>query len=648
MTGAARWLIVNADDFGLSPGVNEGIVEAHLGGIVTSTTLMVHAPAARQAAALARTVPAMSLGLHVDLGEWIYHDGAWCARYQRVDPGDESAVEAEVSGQITRFEELTGRWPSHLDSHQHVHRDEPVARVLAAAGERLAVPVRGGGRGIAYVGGFYGQLATGEPYHDGITVEALVGIIAALGEGVSELGCHVGHGDQLDSVYAEEREIELATICDPRVRQALADERVRLCSFVEVSPDHLAGRPTTSQRPGAHRSKGPIPSRPSRPTLRRAVVDQTLEAQQKVLDDLRQQASRQQSMLECLLKTVESSVARLEWIDGAVSEIGARMSELECATATGHTRVDQAWTVLERRSARIERAVLGIERELGESSPVARPHRVPTSGGRADDELDYAAMVAKVRAVVEERLPPGSVVAVVSKGDADLISFSSREGWHFPQMPDGVYAGHYPADGSSAVAQLEALRQKGARYLLFPATAQWWFGSYPELRTHLEDTAGVFCHDESCTIFALPTTAPSTHLEHAREGRADAWLSSQVESLVRAIVPPGSRVGVASDGDVPALDLAEMESTRFPGQMTTSGAGWCPNGEDLIQALNELRGQGVQYLVVPRPSFWWLGRYPGLRAHLEAVGRCVLDQQLCKVFTLERALESMEGSEADG
>ena len=67
-----RFLIVNADDFGLSAGVNQGIIEAHERGVVTSASLMVRWPAAVAAAAYARSHPQLAVGLHVDLGEWAY------------------------------------------------------------------------------------------------------------------------------------------------------------------------------------------------------------------------------------------------------------------------------------------------------------------------------------------------------------------------------------------------------------------------------------------------------------------------------------------------------------------------------------------------------------------------------------------------
>ena len=79
-----RLLIVNADDFGLSEGVNRGIIEAHERGIVTSASLMVLKEFAPDAAAYCREHGRLSLGLHLDLGEWVYDGEAWVAVYRVV------------------------------------------------------------------------------------------------------------------------------------------------------------------------------------------------------------------------------------------------------------------------------------------------------------------------------------------------------------------------------------------------------------------------------------------------------------------------------------------------------------------------------------------------------------------------------------
>ena len=120
---ADRVLIVNADDFGRSAAVNGGIMRAHEHGIVTSASLMVRWPDAEPAAELARGTK-LAVGLHFDIGEWEYRDGEWRAVYEVLEEESPDAVERELARQLERFERLVGHVPTHLDSHQHVHRDD--------------------------------------------------------------------------------------------------------------------------------------------------------------------------------------------------------------------------------------------------------------------------------------------------------------------------------------------------------------------------------------------------------------------------------------------------------------------------------------------------------------------------------------------
>lgn len=228
-----RLLIVNADDLGLSPGVNAGVIEAHERGIVTSASLMVRAAAAAEAVALASGHPRLAVGLHLDIAEWEYADGEWRLNYERCPPDAAAAVEVECRAQLASFRELAGRDPTHLDSHQHAHMSEPVASVAARLAAELEVPLRA--QGIRYEGGFYGQTGKGEPYPDGIEAEHLVELIEALPPGRTELGCHPAVGNDTRSSYASERARELQALCDPRVRAALEREEIRLCSFAQVS-----------------------------------------------------------------------------------------------------------------------------------------------------------------------------------------------------------------------------------------------------------------------------------------------------------------------------------------------------------------------------------------------------------------------------
>jgi predicted glycoside hydrolase/deacetylase ChbG (UPF0249 family) len=220
-----RALIVNADDLGASMGVNRGIARAHDEGVVTSASLMVCGPAAAEGAAWARTRPQLSVGLHLDLAEWEFTAGAWLPRYIRVDTVDADAVRTEVDRQLGAFLRLTGALPTHLDSHQHVHRDEPVASVLAEVGARLGVTVRDAGGAaeprVRYRGDFYGQTGKGESYWEALTLAALIRLLDTLTEGVTELGCHPGYMDDLESTYRLERETETRVLCEPELRREI-------------------------------------------------------------------------------------------------------------------------------------------------------------------------------------------------------------------------------------------------------------------------------------------------------------------------------------------------------------------------------------------------------------------------------------------
>ena len=230
----ARRLIVNADDFGLSAGVNRGIAHAHADGIVTSTSLMVRQPAAHEAAAYARRNSSLDVGLHIDLGEWFFDGRDWRAVYMWVDVDDATTVEHEVDLQLSMFEDLIGHGPTHLDSHQHVHQREPLRSVLRVRADRLGVSLRHESPPIRYEGSFYGQTGEGEPLHDRISVDHLIRVLAGLESGVTELCCHPALGVDIETAYAAERTVETATLCDPAIRSAIDALGVHLCTFAEV------------------------------------------------------------------------------------------------------------------------------------------------------------------------------------------------------------------------------------------------------------------------------------------------------------------------------------------------------------------------------------------------------------------------------
>jgi chitin disaccharide deacetylase len=230
---AARVLIVNADDLGLSDAVNAGIAAAHERGIVTSASLMVRQDAAPAAVSYADAHPALAVGLHIDLGQWDYENGEWIVAYQRCLQDDEAAVEAECRAQLDGFRRLLNRDPTHLDSHQHTHMSEPVTSVVDRLAAELGVPLRARGR-IRYEGGFYGQTGKGEPIPDAISVASLIQALSSMPAGWTELSCHPGLGMREESSYGREREVEVRALCDPRVREAIETEGIELRSFARL------------------------------------------------------------------------------------------------------------------------------------------------------------------------------------------------------------------------------------------------------------------------------------------------------------------------------------------------------------------------------------------------------------------------------
>jgi chitin disaccharide deacetylase len=229
-----RHLIVNADDFGASVGVNRGIVHAHRHGIVTSTSMTVTGQAAKEAAALSRDHPELAIGLHWDV---------WGEDEREFDTTDVAAVRDEFARQLDGFERLLGRPPTHVDSHRHAHLEHGLLPVFMELVEPLGVPLRGDDR-VRWVGGFYGQWEWKVTDLTHVSVEALVSILTdEVGEGWTEVSCHPAFvtDDYLHSVYLQEREVELATLCAPEVRASVDELGIRLVSYADCPQLHRTG-----------------------------------------------------------------------------------------------------------------------------------------------------------------------------------------------------------------------------------------------------------------------------------------------------------------------------------------------------------------------------------------------------------------------
>jgi predicted glycoside hydrolase/deacetylase ChbG (UPF0249 family) len=261
-----RTLVVNADDLGLTVGVNDGIFAAHDGGILTSASLMATAPATANAIRRLRSHPALGIGVHLTLVDGtpllppdrlptlVRDDGRFHASWRpfivacllgRVSMAD---VERELTAQI-EYVIAQGITPTHLDSHKHVHLFPPVFDVVVRLAHRFHISVvrvpnertladlplldmarraysLAGSRGIA-TPRFLGRAMTGV-----MTADALAKALRQLPAGHTELMVHPGYVDealrQLPTRLMASRETEVALLTSAAVAQIVVDHDVHL------------------------------------------------------------------------------------------------------------------------------------------------------------------------------------------------------------------------------------------------------------------------------------------------------------------------------------------------------------------------------------------------------------------------------------
>lgn len=221
-----KFLIINADDFGYGCGVNRAITELHDQGVVTSAGLMVNTPGTEEAVALASARPALSLGLHVNFTN---------EAQRLVEFDDPEVCRRELRRQFDRFVALTGRPPTHLDSHQHVHRRPRCQPSFLELALEHDLPLRDRPP-VTFKGGFYGQWEYGVSQPTKVSFEALTSIVSTeLRRGIYELAVHPGYLDEAaDYVYHLDREWERETLSDPRLPTLLREHGVELISYQQL------------------------------------------------------------------------------------------------------------------------------------------------------------------------------------------------------------------------------------------------------------------------------------------------------------------------------------------------------------------------------------------------------------------------------
>ena len=295
-----RRLIVNADDFGLTPGVNRAIVEAHSRGIVTSSTLMANGPAFDDAVRKAQTVPDLGIGCHVVLidgkpvidgkklpsiasqqSEGIHFRNGLKSFAARALTGrlDPEEIEAEVTAQIRKLQSA-GLSVSHVDTHKHTHLFPAVLRPLLRSAKTCGVlglrnplgprkPLRSTEllrrpslwtryaelKVLSTLANKFRLVAQRE---DMLTTDGTLGIVVTgaldeqlfraisdiIPEGTWEFVCHPGYNDDalktVNTRLRESREAELRLLTMPEVRELLASKGIQLISYRDL----IAGQPT--------------------------------------------------------------------------------------------------------------------------------------------------------------------------------------------------------------------------------------------------------------------------------------------------------------------------------------------------------------------------------------------------------------------
>jgi predicted glycoside hydrolase/deacetylase ChbG (UPF0249 family) len=219
-------VIFNADDFGASRGVNRGIMDAHVNGVVTSASLMVTGRAVAEAVQLSQQHARLSVGLHWDV---------WGEDEREFDMTKERAVRDEFHRQLDMFRSLLGRDPTHVDTHRHAHlADERRFDLFMELVEPLGVPLRGDGR-VRYISHFYAQWEWMVATLEYVGVEFLQKVLREeVTPGWQEIGCHPGYrSPDYQAVYLEEREAEVATLTDPRIRQTLDELGFELAGYAD-------------------------------------------------------------------------------------------------------------------------------------------------------------------------------------------------------------------------------------------------------------------------------------------------------------------------------------------------------------------------------------------------------------------------------
>lgn len=214
-----KYLVVNADDFGYSYSVNKGIIEGHVNGIITSTTVLVDAIAAHEAKDLA-AYTSLSVGLHFN-------------------PSPGKNIEHELNRQLALFESIVGHKPDSIDTHKSLPSDKKhMELLLRKCSEELNIPVRRLSD-VKFIRSFFGLNVdgTGTLDRSKVTRNGLERAIDEATAEINELMTHAGYCDDYllsKSSYNVTREDELKSILDPSIKTYVAAKNLELVNWKQL------------------------------------------------------------------------------------------------------------------------------------------------------------------------------------------------------------------------------------------------------------------------------------------------------------------------------------------------------------------------------------------------------------------------------
>jgi glycosyltransferase involved in cell wall biosynthesis len=292
-----------------------------------------------------------------------------------------------------------------------------------------------------------------------------------------------------------------------------------------------------------------------------------------------------------------------------------------------------------RRGA--ERRRIGRRRKQRPARSTASRTRV---GGRrsANPERpvgreEYDRIRRRIRGAVDAVVPKEATVVVASKGDDELLKLSGRNAWHYPQGSGGVYAGHHPADGRTALAHLDELRARGGEFFVLPSTALWWLDHYPELDLRLSNECRLVSRaKDPCLIYDLRGAPAPERVRAASEPRQAVTVAARshdhpdrrAAGVADDALPPDAAVVAVFEPDDPPLDIGLRRVRRLPESDDQTAA-------QAVAQLERFRSEGAEFLMVPAGSAWW-ERRPGLRRYVESRFPVAVRDDACVVFGLGR------------